>query len=147
MCAFVQKFSKTNVFVIESPKSEPEEVTRGADSATPVLTLGAIKEEESIAEADNDKEALFFEQVEPREMPARTVNRFTAQTLSEAMADEDEVNEIEIALEDWKEGDLEGVQEEEEELEEEDENDEVDPVMPDNLLLHANDQVCLLFYL
>ena len=55
------------------------------------------------------------------------------------MADEEEVNEIEIALEEWKEGDLEEVQDEEEM--EEDDNDEVDPIMPDNLLLHANDQV------
>lgn len=108
--------------------------------------MGAIKEEETIIETGDSKEP-FFEQTEPREMPARTVNRFTAQTLSEAMADEEEVNEIEIALEDWKEGDLEGVLEEEEEMEEEDENDEVDPVMPDNLLLHANDQVCLHFVL
>ena len=55
------------------------------------------------------------------------------------MADEEEVNEIEIALEEWKEDDLEEVQEEEEF--EEDDNDEVDPIMPDNLLQHANDQV------
>ncbi len=107
--------------------------------------LEAIKEEEDIAEvpASTSKEA-FFEQSEPREMPRSVVNRLGHQSLSEAMADEDEVNEIEIALEDWKEGDLEGVPEEEEdeiEAEEEDENDEVDPVMPDNLLLHANDQV------
>ena len=50
--------------------------------------------------------------------------------LSEAMEDEGEVNEIEIALEDWN-----GIEEKE------DDNDEVDELMPDNLLLHANDQV------
>ncbi|XP_017493463.1 PREDICTED: myb-like protein X [Rhagoletis zephyria] len=130
--------------MLDTSKSDNEELNRD-ETMTPVGdNLEAIKEEEDIAEvpASTSKEA-FFEQSEPREMPRSVVNRLGHQSLSEAMADEDEVNEIEIALEDWKEGDLEGVPEEEEdeiEAEEEDENDEVDPVMPDNLLLHANDQ-------
>ncbi|KAJ6215951.1 hypothetical protein RDWZM_010451 [Blomia tropicalis] len=72
------------------------------------------------------------------------------QTLCDVLADDDEVNEIEIALEDggWRdyssnylveENDL-----EDEELElamEEDDSDRYDSAMPDNLLLNANDQI------